>query len=646
MCGIAGYWSSGGCFNFADVASEMAARLQHRGPDDAGTWVDDSAGVALAHRRLSIIDLSPAGHQPIISPCGRFALVYNGEIYNHRDLRAKLESEGGHFDWRGHSDTETLLAALRFWGVERTLIALNGMFAFALWDRSDQKLFLARDHIGEKPLYYGADGGNFFFSSELKAMTAHPAWRGEVNRDALTSYLRHGYVPSPESIYKGILKVPPGHYVVVSDRGQLVGEPRCYWSLDELAPLGHASEAHEPEQLVNELHELLKDAVGRRMMADVPLGAFLSGGYDSSVVAALMQAQSEKPISTFSIGFHEEAYDEARHAKAVASHIGTDHAELYVTPNQAMEVIPKLPAIYDEPFADPSQIPTFLVSQLARREVIVSLSGDGGDELFCGYDRYLLAQRLWKIAGLSPLVARKAASWVIESASENMLRLFETLAPSRFSPANLRDRLPKVTSLLKHRDPDSLYLGLISHRQDPANWVIGGRELSRMTGKAVTHLSNLEFCDRMMLHDQKNYLPDDILTKLDRASMAVGLEARVPLLDRRVVEFAWRTPLSVKLRHGEPKWPLRQVLYSYVPRQLMERPKKGFSVPIEQWLRGPLRDWAEDLLEAQRLRNEGFFDVNCVREIWNEHLSGKRRWHTQLWDILMFQSWLACSRSN
>ncbi|MDZ7809376.1 MAG: asparagine synthase (glutamine-hydrolyzing) [Arhodomonas sp.] len=405
MCGIAGFW--GGPSVDEGIVERMAARIASRGPDDAGVWADADAGVALAHRRLSILDLSPAGHQPMQSPCGRYVLVFNGEIYNHLDLRAELEAEAGAFDWRGHSDTETLLAALRHWGVQGALERVNGMFAFALWDAAERTLFLARDRMGEKPLYYGhggggCSGGAFLFGSELKALTAHPEWRGEMDRDALALYMRHNYVPAPWSIYRGIAKLPPAHFVVIRDGGRAVGEPQCYWNLGTVAEQGVAQAGGEPDALADELDGLLRDAVGRRMAADVPLGAFLSGGYDSTTVAALMQAQSERPVKTFSIGFHEEGYNEAKHARAVAEHLGTDHTELYVTPEEAMAVIPKLPTIYDEPFSDSSQIPTFLVSQLARQHVTVSLSGDGGDELFCGYNRHVWVpvwQKLWVLPG-------------------------------------------------------------------------------------------------------------------------------------------------------------------------------------------------------------------------------------------------------
>jgi len=630
-----------GCGQAVDktIAERMAHRIQSRGPDDAGVWTDEGAGLALAHRRLSILDLSPAGHQPMPSPCGRYTLVFNGEIYNHLDLRAEMGAEGGAFDWRGHSDTETLLAALRHWGVQGALSRLNGMFAFALWDASERTLFLARDRMGEKPLYYGRSGNVFLFGSELKALAAHPDWQGEINRDALALYMRHNYVPAPWSIYQGIAKLPPAHFVVIRENGRVVSEPVCYWNLGRIAEQGVATAAGEPGALTDELEALLRDAVGRRMAADVPLGAFLSGGYDSTIVAALMQSQSERPIKTFTIGFHEEGYNEAQHAKAVAEHLGTEHTELYVTPEEAMAVIPKLPTIYDEPFSDSSQIPTFLVSQLARQHVTVSLSGDGGDELFCGYNRYVLGYRVWQKLRLLPAPLRQALSWVFMHAPGHALDAIQRRLPKHLQVSNLADRLPKLAEVLTHRNGDAFYRALVSHWKNPDQLVLGATEPDTILNRPdrMPQLPGLR--ERMMYLDMMTYLPGDILTKVDRASMAVSLEARVPLLDHRLVEFAWRVPTAYKYRNGQGKWLLRQVLYRYVPKALMDRPKMGFGVPIEHWLRGPLREWAEELLDEKRLREEGFFDPAPIRKMWEEHLSGKRRWHYYLWDVLMFQAW-------
>lgn len=639
MCGITGFWSLARQHTSA-VAERMALCIKSRGPDDAGVWADDTVGLVLAHRRLSILDLSPAGHQPMLSPCGRYVLVYNGEIYNHLDLRKDLETEGGHFAWRGHSDTETLLAALRHWGIEGALQRCNGMFAFALWDVQERTLFLARDRMGEKPLYYGISGESFLFASELKALTAFPGWRGEVERDVLALYLRHNYVPAPWSIYKGILKLPPAHFVAIREGGRRLGDPVCYWDLPSIASEGVRQTRDDIVSTTDELDVLLRDAVGRRMVADVPLGAFLSGGFDSTIVVAQMQAQSVRPVKTFSIGFHEAAHNEAQHAKAVAAYLGTDHTELYVSPEEAMSVIPLLSEIYDEPFGDSSQIPTLLVSQLARRHVTVSLSGDGGDELFYGYQRYALGYRIWSKLRLLPAPLRQALGWCLGHAPVNGLERLQRLLPTRITVEHLADQLPKLAQVLCHRTGESFYRALISHWKQPDRIVLGAKEPETILSQPGRLADLPDLRNRMMLLDMLTYLPDDILTKVDRASMAVSLEARVPLLDHRLVEFAWRIPLKYKVRNGQGKWLLRQVLYRYVPKELVERPKMGFGVPIEHWLRGPLRDWAEELLDEKRLREEAFFDPAPIRKMWMEHVAGKRRWHYYLWDVLMFQAWL------
>jgi asparagine synthase (glutamine-hydrolysing) len=641
VCGITGFLG-GSRFELA-IAERMASTIMTRGPDDAGVWGNESSGVVLAHRRLSILDLSPAGHQPMLSPCQRYVLVFNGEIYNHLDLRSTLESEGGQFAWRGHSDTETLLAALRHWGIRNTLERLNGMFAFALWDAQESTLFLARDRMGEKPLYYGSSGKTFLFGSELKALAAHPDWHGEVNRDALALFMRHNYVPSPWSIYRGITKLPPAHFVAIRrDEGACaIGEPQCYWNLGRIAEQGVVKSGGDPVVLTEELDQLLCDAVVRRMAADVPLGAFLSGGYDSTMVAAQMQANSKAPIKTFTIGFHEAEFDEAKHAKRVAAHLGTDHTELYVTPDEAMAVIPKLPTIYDEPFADSSQIPTFLVSQLARKYVTVSLSGDGGDELFCGYNRYVLGYRVWRILRLLPLSLRRGLAFYFNHAPGRVLDAVQRrLLPTRLRVSNLTDRLPKLADVLLHSSGEAYYHQLVSHWKDPDKIVLEGHEPETLLGNQAKLPKLPDLRERMMYLDMMTYLPDDILTKVDRASMAVSLEARVPLLDHRLVEFAWRVPTGLKFRDGQGKWLLKQVLSRYVPHELMDRPKMGFGVPIEHWLCGSLREWAEALLNENRLRTEGFFNPAPIRQLWNEHLSGKRRWHYYLWNVLMFQAWL------
>jgi asparagine synthase (glutamine-hydrolysing) len=636
MCGITGYWG-GKCKT--SIAEQMSNRMVSRGPDGFGLWMSEANSLVLAHRRLSIVELSPAGAQPMISPCGRLTLVFNGEIYNHGDIRKQLEIEGGAIQWRGHSDTETLLAGLRHWGVEKCLSKLIGMFAFALWDNSERRLVLARDRMGEKPLYYGRMGDVFLFGSELKALRAHPAWLGEIDRDVLALFFRFNYVPTPWSIYRGIYKLPPATFLTITDQGRSVGAPVCYWDLGKVAERGVEHPFESADQLTDELDVLLRDAVKRQMAADVPLGSFLSGGYDSTTVAALMQAQSDRPVKTFSIGFHEAGFDEAVHAKRVARHLGTEHTEMYVTPHEAMAVIPKLPAIYDEPFSDVSQIPTYLVSQLARKHVTVSLSGDGGDELFCGYNRYVSGYGIWKKLRGLPQPARHMLAFWLNHAPGNTLDKWQRLLPRQLQVSSLADRLPKLADALAHQDGRSYYQALVSQTKNPAQLVLGATELETLLSLTVQpDLPGLQ--EQMMFWDMMTYLPDDILTKVDRASMGVSLEARVPLLDHRVVEFAWKVPTSLKYRDGQGKWLLRQVLYRYVPKELMDRPKMGFSVPIGHWLRGPLRDWAESLLSESRLRQEGYLNPRPIREMWLEHLSGRRSWQYKLWGVLMFQAWL------
>jgi len=623
----------------------MANGVTHRGPDDSGTWLDESAGVALGHRRLSIQDLSPLGHQPMVSASGRYVVAYNGEIYNFCQLQQELQSRG--YTFRGHSDTEVLLAAVEAWGVEGALERFVGMFAFALWDREDRVLFLARDRLGEKPLYYGWQGGSFLFASELKALRQHPAWEGEVDRDALALYMRHNYVPAPWSIYRGIRKLLPGTLLRIPAglRPGELPEPLPYWSAVEVAEAGllHPFEGSEAEA-VEALDRLLRETLGDKMISDVPLGAFLSGGYDSSLVVALMQDLSDRPVKTFSIGFHEEAYNEAHHAAEVARHLGTDHTELYITPEEAMAVIPDLPRLYDEPFADSSQIPTFLVSRLARQQVTVTLSGDGGDELFGGYNRYAQGLEILSRLHRLPRPARRLLAGSLRAlppgAWDRLFALASPLLPASMKVRLAGDKLHKLAGILGLQGEKALYRGLVSHWDAPEQVVPGSRELPTVLTDPARQARLADFTDYMMFTDLVSYLPDDILVKVDRASMGVSLEARVPLLDHRIVEFAWRLPRHMKVRDGQGKWVLRQVLYRYVPREIMERPKMGFGVPIDHWLRGPLREWAESLLEERRLREEGWFDPAPILRKWREHLSGQRNWAYHLWDVLMFQSWL------
>jgi asparagine synthase (glutamine-hydrolysing) len=651
MCGFSGFL--GGRVSHSSGEAQrllraMARTIHHRGPDSSDVWHDGETGIAFSHNRLAIVELSPAGAQPMHSASGRFVLIYNGEIYNHMDIRAELESAGVAPVWRGHSDTETLLVAFESFGVEETLKRAIGMFAFALWDRSERVLVLGRDRLGEKPLYYGWQGSGtdrtFLFASELKPMLCHPAFAGEIDRQALTSFMRFGYVPAPGSIYRDIHKLAPGSFAVVPAEGDDLREVP-YWSApDEVSNGTAASFAGSETEAVDQLEHLLLDAVGKQMMSDVPLGAFLSGGVDSSTIVALMQAQSARPVKTFSIGFSEEGYDEAQYAKAVAQHVQTDHTELYVSADEAMEVIPELPTIYDEPFADSSQIPTYLVSRLAREHVTVSLSGDAGDELFGGYNRYGLTNRLWSRLSSVPHGLRGAAAKVFTGISpaswDRFAKTGAAVVPALGRLPNPGQKIHKGAAVLASGSAAELYRGMVSHWRDPAEIVIGGSESGNWAWNLPGWPGRLTDVERMMATDLVTYLPDDILVKVDRAAMAVSLESRVPLLDHRVVELAWSMPLSMKIRNGTTKWALREVLYRYVPRALIERPKMGFGLPIDSWLRGPMKAWAEELLDERRLRKEGFFDPAPIRSMWELHQSGKADVQYLLWDALMFQAWL------
>lgn len=650
MCGFAGFFDvkvRRVAEQSESVISVMANCLAHRGPDDLGVWVDAETGLALGHRRLSIIDISSAGHQPMVSPCKRYVIAYNGEIYNFHELRAEVEKEIGTTNWRSHSDTEVMLAVISLWGVEAALRRFTGMFAFALWDRERQSLFLARDRIGEKPLYYGWVGGALVFGSELKALRAFPGWGNDIDRNALSLFLRHNYVPAPYSIYRDVFKLPPASLLEFKsgDVAQREVPPlRKYWSLREVAETGLASQyVGTVTNAVNELEALLHKAIAGQMVSDVPLGAFLSGGIDSSTVVALMQAQSPRPIKTFTIGFHEAGYNEAECAKAVAKHLGTDHTELYVTASEAMDVIPILPNLYDEPFSDSSQIPTYLVSRLAKRHVTVSLSGDGGDELFAGYNRYIWGRRIWRQTGWMPgslrQAAAKAAMLLPPSSWDRIFNSLAPLLPAKIRYAHPGDKIYKLSEILSADHPEALYLNLISHWKHPSRVVRGGAEPATVLTDSGQWAKLPDFVQRMMFLDAISYLPDDILVKVDRASMGVGLESRIPFLDKNVIEFAWRIPLEWNMRDGQGKWLLRQILGKYVPKALIDRPKMGFGVPIDSWLRGPLREWAEDLLAEQKLMKQGFFEVEPIRQKWEEHQSGKRNWQYYLWDVLMFQAW-------
>ncbi len=644
MCGIAGFLGSKGDRQHLDsVLKSMIDRIVLRGPDDWGVWSSEQGSVYLGHRRLSILDLSPMGHQPMESESGRYKIVFNGEIYNHLDLRSEL-LKNSQINWRGHSDTETLLAGFEQWGISETIKKSVGMFAIAVWDGTSKKLYLVRDRAGEKPLYYGKQGTSFLFASELKAFKAHPDFRGEIQRSSIALFLRHNYIPAPHSIYCGIYKLKPGHILEVSPEGDILGE-ESYWSLNQVIDKAKRSEFDgTPEDASVILEGILQKSISRQMLSDVPLGAFLSGGIDSSTVVALMQAQSSLPVKTFSIGFNVKGYNEAEHAKVVAKHLGTDHTEMYVEASDALSVVPKISSVYDEPFADSSQVPTFLVSELARKHVTVSLSGDAGDELFGGYNRYLMVNDFWRKITLMPDWVRKSLAELIFSKPLDFWNHFFSYIPAVSSRVSRPgEKLYKLGYVLDCKSIKDVYKRIVSHHEDPSSLLISAEEsdtiLTRSSSvfSSIHSMSDIEF---MMALDFITYLPDDILVKVDRAAMGVSLETRVPFLDHNVIEFAWSLPLNIKIRNGQTKWPLKNILYQYVPKVLIERPKMGFGIPLDDWLKGPLREWVETLLSKERLIREGYFKAETIENIWRDHLSGKKNSAYLIWNIVMFQAWL------
>jgi asparagine synthase (glutamine-hydrolysing) len=645
MCGIAGFFeidARGSSESLQATAMLMSRTLRHRGPDDEGVWWDAKTGIALAHRRLSIIDLSAAGHQPMLSASGRYIAVYNGEIYNFQELRSQLQRSANPVAFRGHSDTEVMLACLEAWGVEDSLKRWNGMFAFAVWDKESHTLHLARDRFGEKPLYYAWTGRTFLFGSELKALRAHPGFRAEIDRNALALYLRYNCVPSPYSIYRQAFKLPPASLLTLTGNDPQSARPVPYWSLEDSVAKGRAEPFRGSiDEAAAELEELLRDAVRRRMVSDVPLGVFLSGGVDSSTIAALMQAQSSRPVRSFSIGLREPDFDEATHACAVAEHLGTEHTELYISAHDAQDAIPLLPAIYDEPFADSSQIPTFLLARLTRQQVKVSLSGDGGDETFGGYNRHLWCKPMERMMARIPRPARRALAAIIHRARpaqwQMLYRISTAFTAEREKQRLSGQKLHKLADALTARDIETAYRHLVSHWMEPSAIVIGSEEPPILYGDAKLRMPSAT--EQMILHDALTYLPDDILTKLDRATMAVSLEARVPFLDHRIAEFVWRLPLAMRVKDRKGKRILRQVLHRYVPARLVDRAKTGFGIPLESWLRGPLREWAEELIADRTLREQEFFSPRPIRRMWGEFLRGKGAFHLHLWDVLMFQAW-------
>ena len=647
MCGISGFYSLSS-FSSNDVIIKMNSAISHRGPDTNGFWSDKKSGIVLGHQRLSIIDLSDAGNQPMKSNSTRYILTYNGEVYNHLEIRKELQKSTPSIKWRGNSDTETLLEAIDFWGIEITLKKIQGMFAFGLWDQKKRCLILARDRIGEKPLYYGWQGeGNkktFLFGSELKALKVHPEFNGKINRDAIALELRHNYIPAPYSIYEDIYKLQPGHYLKFKESDltkKLLPNPKTYWCFTETVFSGNNNQLTISESHIQEdLEKYLQSSVRKQMISDVPLGAFLSGGIDSSTIVALMQSQSTNPIKTFTIGFNEDEYSEAKYAKKIAKHLGTDHTELYISSKEAIEVIPKLPIIYDEPFSDSSQIPTFLISQLAKKDVTVALSGDGGDELFCGYNRYVMSEKFWNIFRLMPQSFRKIFSSGLQSISTENWTTISKLLPGLKKYSNFGDKIHKGANVLKAKTSHELYYMLCSHWQNPTEAVINSKESGTLLTEFKPDFQGLNNQQQMMVLDFLTYLPDDILVKVDRAAMASSLETRIPFLDHNLIEYVWRISHSLKFKKGEGKWILKQILNKYVPKHLTDRPKMGFGIPIGAWLRGPLRDWAENLLDQKRLQQEGYFNSKLIRDKWTEHLSCKRDWQYDLWNVLMFQAWI------
>ena len=626
---------------FEKVLKDMGNAISSRGPDSSGEWFDNKNCIGLAHRRLSILDLSKEGNQPMSSDSGRYIMIFNGEIYNHIKLRTKLESDFKNIEWRGSSDTETILKCVELLGFDSTFRLLEGMFSIALWDRNENNLILCRDRIGEKPLYYGWQSDTFLFASELKSIKKHPDFTKKIDLNSLNLFFKYNYIPSPYSIYEGISKLSPGTYISINYKNRTEKTVK-YWDFKSIVKNNSLNtDLRTDLEITNQLETLLKSKIKDQMLSDVPLGAFLSGGVDSSMVVAIMQSISKKPVKTFTIGFEDQNFNEARYAKEIAEYLKTDHTELYVTSKDALNVVPLLHEIYDEPFADSSQIPTYLVSKLAKKKVTVSLSGDGGDELFAGYNRYILANKIWPKINFLPLIIRKNIGKSMRLISfknwNNLFFFINRFLSDKYIFTNFGDKIHKFSYLLDSLDISDLYDKIVSF-WSPSDNIVKNISIKKVKNN-FNNFKNISEIEKMMFTDTLTYLPDDILAKVDRAAMSVSLETRVPFLNHKLVEFASRIPLHLKLKDNNAKWILKQVLFNYVPKKLIERPKMGFGVPIDSWLRGPLKDWAENLLSADKLNKQGLLNTEIIRKKWNEHLSGKRNWQYHLWGVLMFQSW-------
>lgn len=645
MCGVAGFLTPDSS-DAGRVIRCMTGALNHRGPDDSGDWIDETCGIALGHQRLSILDLSKAGHQPMQSASGRYVIVFNGEIYNHQEIRVRLASRSVAPDWRGSADTETLLASIDAWGVEKALNSTSGMFAFALWDRHEQVLTLARDRFGEKPLYYGFSAGVFLFGSELKALMQHPAWRGALDKDALESYLRFGCVGGAQCIFQGIRKLAPGSVLRVHRQDVYAGvspEPHTWWSAQRAASVaGRLKPLASPEAAVSAVELSLGQSVTERMIADVPLGAFLSGGIDSSLIVALMQERSRRPVQTFSVGFDDARYDESGHAAAVAAHLGTEHTTLEASSQMALDLVPRLPELYDEPFADSSQLPTALICQLTRQHVSVALSGDGGDELFGGYNRHVWVPRLWRKLRYLPLPARRALAATLKAvppqAYDGLMRSLGRVLSSRLRLRTFGEKIHKLAAALGSESERDLFGRVASMNPDYAAIVRGDQARVKQDAMFST-LAAFNGVEWMLLMDTLHYMVDDVLVKVDRASMGSSLEVRVPFLDADVFETAWRIPSEIKLRDGQGKWVLRQLLYRHVPQSLIDRPKMGFAIPLDSWLRGPLKNWAEDLLSSASLAQLPMLNAEVIHALWHAHKKGQGHHAQQLWTVLQLVAW-------